>query len=736
MKNHLLPFLAITLFAGGTLLASDQTSHKLKGPLAEATIDADGFHLDASPNSSPPIHPGGEPVWAVLLQPVGGAPVQGEPIVITNQRQDPTLHATADHIRVTYDKLSDGSRTWDIGLALDIRLNGDAFEIAGELRNSAQGWVVCGFIGPVLNGIQADLSKQPLLTPDGFGRITHRPPGADKGSKPWAATGDRFELSSPYPSRSGSMQWCAFAGPQGGLYLGCHDGAHAAKDLCVRYSPGSRAFAFAIKHHVFCPPGDRRALPPLVIRPYQGTWHAAARHYRAWFDSVRPVCQAPAWARNASGWLLCILKQQNGEVMWDYRSLNALCDVADKRGLDMLGLFGWAHGGHDHLYPDYNPDPPMGGEPALRAALKEVRRRGKRSIIYANGQLQERDTDFWNKTGKGIAVMQRDGESVQQTYHKYDNIPKYRFDLGCLVSKPWYDRMLALAVQAHDLGADGILFDQLGMSKPMACYGQGHGHPVPEMVYASERPAFIQRIAEHMKSVDPEFIVMTEGLHDSVLDSISMFHGCVIGTFYASADDMAARLASSRTTDAFPEMFRYTFPEVMSTVRVPTPMMDRGMANYTCAYGMRYEIESRYAADVSYLREDRVPGVEDYPHVINKPDIAMMKATPPGDAASYMKKLISFQREHAEIFWGGRFVDTTGFSFAGEGLVAKGFEAEDRIAVILWNTLQKAAPIKIDVPGAELISAADPEHSPAGPLDPLAPQSVRLLIWKRQGPAK
>ena len=82
-------------------------------------------------------------------------------------------------------------------------------------------------------------------------------------------------------------------------------------------------------------------------------------------------------ARNASGWLLCILKQQNGEVMWDYRSLNALCDVADKRGLDMLGLFGWAHGGHDHLYPDYNRTP-MGGErprrPERGPAPENVRR--------------------------------------------------------------------------------------------------------------------------------------------------------------------------------------------------------------------------------------------------------------------------------------------------------------------------------------------------------------------------
>ena len=84
----------------------------------------------------------------------------------------------------------------------------------------------------------------------------------------------------------------------------------------------------------------------------------------------------------ASGWLLCILKQQNGEIMWDYPALTKLCDAADARGLDILGLFGWAHGGHDHLYPDYHPCQEMGGEEALKKALEEIRRRGTPYFVF------------------------------------------------------------------------------------------------------------------------------------------------------------------------------------------------------------------------------------------------------------------------------------------------------------------------------------------------------------------
>lgn len=48
-------------------------------------------------------------------------------------------------------------------------------------------------------------------------------------------------------------------------------------------------------------------------------------------------------------------------------------------------------------------------------------------------------------------------------------------------------------------------------------YGEGHGHPVPSMVHEVERPVFLKRIADHLRRINPEFIVMTEGLYDCAL---------------------------------------------------------------------------------------------------------------------------------------------------------------------------------------------------------------------------
>jgi len=220
-------------------------------------------------------------------------------------------------------------------------------------------------------------------------------------------------------------------------------------------------------------------------------------------------------------------------------------------------------------------------------------------------------------------------------------------------------------------------------------------------------------------------------LHDSILGSISLFHGWTLGVFSVSSPEILSRLRADSVSSPYPEMFRYTFPEVMSTVRIPTPMMNRVIANYTCTYGFRYEIESRYAPDVRYLKDDKVPEVSAYEQVLGKPDIPMMQATPPKEANGYLKRVIEFQRAHADILWQGQFTDDEGFTFRGQNLVAKGYVSVDRIGILVWNPGDQPASFTVNVPKAELLSASEPEKDRVAPMSELAPNTVRLLVWKK-----
>lgn len=702
------------------------------------TVDAKGLSLAPTVAGCPSSETTGEAWWALVLEPAPGKG-GGEVVLDSAAQVAPRVKKTRDGVKLIYDgPLSDGKNTYELSVEWTCVAKGDAFEFGGEIQNRTKDWVVKTITGPVVNGIRTELAQTPLLMPYGFGyRFNNVPQEGKKKSwntVAWSKERNNLTLSAVYPSCGGTMQWFAFAGEKNGLYFGSLDPRYGAKVLSVRYDLARKTFGATFQHRIFIRAGERCTLPPTVVRPYAGDWHVAARTYRAWANTAGKQIEKPAWAKTATGWLLAILKQQNGEIIWPYTLLDKLCDVADAHGLDMIGLFGWGYGGHDHLYPDYNPDPLMGGEQALRAGIKLAHARGKRVIFYANGQLEERGTAFWTTTGQHLAVTLRDGGTVQEFWHKYANTPGYHFDIGCQATEGWRERMLSLALQANAFGADGLLYDQLGVRGPTPCYAADHGHPVPFMSYEADRKELLRQISAKMKKVNPDFIIMTEGFHDAILDSVSYFHGCVQGTFQESALSIARRQNAPALDDGlFPEMMRYTYPEVESTIRFPSPLVDRPMANYTLAYALRYEIEARYMPDRTYLLEGHLPAVEDYGLVLSKPSIDLVRTLPREETAAYLRSAAEFQKKNANLLMVGRFTDTEGFTFSGDkAVLAKGFENGKSFGVLLWNTSDTPAAVSVSVPDADLVSAVEPGNEKARAFGELAPQSVRLLVWKKK----
>ena len=682
----------------------------------------------------------GDAIWAIVLQNLND---NQKEVVISNMNNVPIIIATANGFRLTYPSLVQDGKKWNVQLSLDFSVQGEAFQVNGTIDNQVSGWVVIKFIGPVVNGIQADLSSFPLLMPCGLGQVFTKEPSADnpinkislKGALTWRynKSVSAYEITAEYPCRFATMQWCAMAGRNGGLYFASHDKEFRSKKFRVRYQPESKTFGLAFQHDMTCFAGESRSIPPQIIMPYSGTWHKGADYYRAWYDTANPLQDVPAWARNSSGWMLTILKQQNDEIMWDYNDLAELNRLSVERGLDIIGLFGWAHGGHDRFYPDYHPDPAMGGREALVKALAGIRKTGKRSIIYANGQLIDQNgTDYWNETGKNITVLKKDGTLDYEKWHKYTDAPARMHGLACLGTEQWYERMLFLALQANELGADGILYDQLAVRPPKICYSPNHGHSVPAIVYEKDRCRLLERIANHMKTINPEFVVMTEGLCDAELNSVYYFHGYANGAYVPLQEELTARLNGSAPTSIFPEMFKYTFPEVLNTVRNPSTVANRLIMNYGTVFGLKQELESRYAADVRHLKEDRIPVPEDYHDVISKPNLDLVTNEDPVAAKKYMRQVIDFQRDNADLLWQGRFIDEQRFSLKADAeVMAKAFFSGNRMGVIVWNTGHREQEFSLDVPGYTLDHATEPGRGNVKANEKLKAEHIRLLIWKK-----
>ncbi len=676
---------------------------------------------------------GGGDFWAVHLETATRPSLREKRTVIMQREQKERFETIpGGGFRLVYDQLRKGRDVWDIRLTFEFRAVENRFEISGEMENNAPGWRVAGVDGPVIRGLSVKQPEYGILLPEGFGYRINRAPTQEKPGR-WKQHGDRWEVTHnwAYPSCYGSMQWMAFASERDGFYYGCHDPDHTAKRLIARYYPETGLYGATSESRFFVECGAKRVLPKVVIMSYKGAWRQAADVYRAWYEACHPAQQRQAWVDETVGWLLVILKQQNGEIMWNYDDLGELADIAKARGIDALGIFGWSHGGHDNLFPDDRPDPLMGGEERLKRGLAECRKRGVKTILYANGQLQQRDdSEFWRNVGRNLTVEKRDGSLYFETYHKYREVPVYVFELACQHSEAWYQQMLHLAKQAEGLGADGIIFDQLAITRPMECYGRGHGHDGgPVMTYENDRAKLIRRLAGEMRRINPAFTFVTEGLNDSNLADVALFHACQTGGFRVTDSEMRGRLVHAGVQEVFPEMIRYTHPNVITTVRMPTPASDRAMVNYTALYGFRTDIESRYGPDVPYLREGRIPEKEDYGMVIHPPDLQLMSSAPAAEHVRYMRIVHDFLRANADLVFTGRFIDKNGFVLdVATPVVSAGYRSKDDSAfgVMLWNPNNTPVACRVSVSGKSIQNVSEPEAGNVAADAPLAPYTLRL----------
>ena len=690
-------------------------------------------------------YPQNRPEWRLTLEQAGSS----KAVRLEGARQEIAEEEPAPGVRrFTCEQLTDGCQSWKVKVVVEERTVPGGKAYKGLIVNNDKGIRIVAFEGPYFNRVRVDPADAAFYFAQGTGRCVKEFPNAGQaGIKPvspendrnsWAPSGwfalkdGRYTFDTGFhPGATGlTMPWMALDSGYGTFYMGAHDPKAQPKRLRMRWTPNERRAEVAFDHRLFLEAGGTWDIPETVCEKMEGDWHDAAKRYRTWYDTVREVRAAtPDWTRDTTGWLLVIMRQQNEALFWKYTDIPLLCDVAQKNGLDCIGLFGWTKGGHDHLYPDYDPSEEMGGVPALKAGIAEAHRRGIKVYIYANGQLQQVGaTEFWKQHGEKLALVKKNGERVIQTYHKYKDIPVYQFALGCLYGKAWHERMYSLAEQANSFGADGILYDQLGIFAPFACYGTGHGHQTPYFSYAEERPAFMRTIADEIQKKNANFAILTEGLHDTILDSTGIFHGCEYGVLRPQIEAVRRR-ASDPKTESFPELWRYTFPELVTTVRLPTPMNTRPQVNFVATFGMRSEIEARYMPDRTYVLEGKIPVKADYGTVQNIPNLQDMASIPAAEASAYMKSVLDFQRAQAKYLLKGRFVDNEGFTCSNASVIAKRFAAADGTsAVIAWNTSEKPVDVQIEGLGAPTKIAAPGTASVDGPL---AADSIRLYVFAK-----
>ncbi|MDR2114761.1 MAG: DUF6259 domain-containing protein [Planctomycetaceae bacterium] len=615
--------------------------------------------------------------------------------VIDPEHQTYKITKTENTIQIVIDHVKTDKSSTDLTLTMNITLKEGTLHFGAEFDNRENDLTVVEFCYPRIAVIKSlgNGKKFDLLWPLQAGR---RIPNF---------TDYKGNFVETYPSFL-CMQWMALTDNEETLYLSGRDSEFYTTTLSAGNSNG---VGLAITRFLFVKPKEKRTTPETILQLYSGSWHRAANEYRTWASSWRINRSKPDWVHDVIGYFLVINKQQYGDEMWDYETLPKLYDLAKSHGFDTLGLFGWYQGGHDNTYPDIQVGKTLGGAEKLRENIKKVQQNGGHVTLYVQGHLIDVTSDFYKRYGAQVEGKSHWGSPYFEHYNKSSQSEFLRlftskvFSTACPSSPLWQDRMVQNVDFVAGFGADAMLVDQIGGMPPKPCFNEEHPHPknCPGLSYVSGRISLLNKMWNRTREVDgvrgKDFAFFTEHITDTYSQFADFLHG--IDTFPG--------------TTAFPEMFRYCFPETIITVRNPAPFISETFVNYAITYGFVMEMEIRYRNDCEHVLQDRSAAQREY-----------------------AAKIGALRKQYRNVLGRAKFVDEEHLDIGNRNIKCKAFESEsgNRIAVVLWNSTDKPQTPKLTVKGYKLIETANADGKLTKPELPetISPQRILLSIYEKE----
>jgi hypothetical protein len=607
-------------------------------------------------------------------------------------------------IKVSARGLRFKGRTLPVAVTCTFELRDDEVLAWAKVANDADVEIM-EWVFPMVRGVRS-ISKDPardaLIVPSDLGMRFENPRDLDYN----AVMGSRIyegpehlhtNFYKVYPGDA-CMQWFELDGDRCGLYMASYDSSQQSTTLAFEKKTADRTLAFSFIKYPFLEKGESFQTSPYCVSLHGGDWHAGARKYRKWIESEgwkAPV--RPQWMSEFTGWLRVIMKNQFGEINFSYGDMERLYRQTREAGMNTLFILGWIPGGFSRLWPEYEADDDLGGQAELQEQIRRIHGSGGKVLFFTSYYIIDPDTEFYRSTGKRLAVKNVWGREVtfSETYFRHGTWRKIMngnkpMVVMCPSTPEWQETLLQATDRIMSYGADGVLYD-IGGHRPSFCYDTTHPHERPSLAFATKSQNF-RGLRENIKRHSPEAMVAMEHNVD----------------IYGQHMDLAHSGGASRIgKHSYPELYRYTFPEIMVTNRESgqDERDHRDHVHFGLLYGLRYD-----------MTIFRCQGELD--------DIPSYKA--------YLAKVNAMRLAHKDLLLNGRFVDNEGFSLDNPALCAKAYRAGGRLGIVVWNPTDLEQRFAVRTEG-RFLQAVAPEGERATLPKVIAADSVMLLVWADKG---
>jgi hypothetical protein len=383
---------------------------------------------------------------------------------------------------------------------------------------------------------------------------------------------------------------------------------------------------FAAVHVPYILPGETRALTPIALESYEGSWHKGADIYAAWRKTWMKPAVAPAWAREPHAWLQLHINSPEDELRIRFKDLPKVGAECARHGVKAIQLVGWNDGGQDQGNPSHDPDPRLGTFDELKTAIRKIHAMGVKVILFAKFTWSDRSTKAFREDLIRLAIKDPYGDYCLHGGYQYQTATQFldinpkRLVPMCMLSEEYLKLCEKEFQKTVDLGAAGILFDECQHHHPTAlCFDEEHGHRPGAPVYANDR-LLIQRFAKRLGKNAPEFIFAGEGCYDWEMEAYNV-------SYYRSG------------WKNYQPMSRYLLPESQFMTAV-TGFHDRNMINQCL---MCREI-------ISYEPYNFKGSLDDFPLTMK-----------------YGKQMDALRAKLRDYFWDGEFRHTVGAKVTVDG---------------------------------------------------------------------
>ena len=438
---------------------------------------------------------------------------------------------------------------------------------------------------------------------------------------------------------------------------------------------------------------------PVALQVHTGDWHTASSIYREWYDQHFKIVGPHSWLRQENAWQSIILSNPEDAIIHRFAELPRLAADAQKYGITTFEILGWNIGGIDRGYPQYEPDPRLGGATEFRNALADMRSLGVHPLIFANIQVADTATPLFRSTLEKYTV---DGRWARdwQLYGWGEGTIAARLGLArsnMAVVSPAHQEFRKLLINQYLQlvrdGADGLQLDKTGIMWPLDFNLQLSVSPdksLPQGVLET-----FAELLSQAHTINPDFALASENTFDRALPYVDVS--------YTRMGDIDMDTA-----------LRYTFPEWTSTIFGESPG-DFNPMNNGMRYGMVWALAPRHYND----------SVDE---ILTRP------------LARYVSELIRIRKQYEDLLFYGRFSDTLGASVQGDADIrysvfrsVKTNDASLACVVVNFGDASESAEVKFQgVSGGVVIATPfNPERSAHLPVLLSIPPHQLAVIVKR-----